>query len=29
MGIVVSENDKGWMGDLRRSIRHKESEIGY
>jgi hypothetical protein len=29
MGIVVSENDKGWMGELRRSIRHKESEIGY
>ena len=29
MGIVVSENDKGWMGDLRRSIRHRESEIGY
>jgi hypothetical protein len=29
MGLIVSENDKGWMGDLRRSIRHKESEIGY
>jgi hypothetical protein len=29
MGIIVSENDKGWMGELRRSIRHKESEIGY
>ena len=29
MGIIVSENDKGWMGELRRSLRHKESEIGY
>ena len=29
MGIIVSENDKGWMGELRRSLRRKESEIGY
>ena len=29
MGIIVSENDSGWMGELRRSLRHKESEIGY
>ncbi len=29
MGLIVSENDKGWMGELRRAIRHKESEIAY
>lgn len=29
MGIIVSENDKGWMGELRRALRHKESEISY
>jgi len=29
MGLMVSENDKGWMGELRRSLRHKESELNY
>lgn len=29
MGIIVSENDKGWMGELRHSLLQKESEIGY
>ncbi|UWZ85114.1 relaxase/mobilization nuclease domain-containing protein [Occallatibacter riparius] len=29
MGIIVSENDKGWMGELRRSLRHKETDISY
>jgi hypothetical protein len=29
MGLVVSESDKGWMGEFRRSLRPKESEIAY
>jgi hypothetical protein len=29
MGIAISESDKGWMGELRRSIRGRLSEISY
>ena len=29
MGIAISESDKGWMGELRRSIRGRASEISY
>jgi hypothetical protein len=29
MGIAISESDKGWMGELRRSIRGRTSEISY
>jgi hypothetical protein len=29
MGIIVSENDKGWMGELRAAIRGRASELGY
>lgn len=29
MGIIVSENDKGWMGELRTAIRGRASELTY
>jgi hypothetical protein len=29
MGLVVSENDKGWMGDLRKAVRARGPELGY
>jgi hypothetical protein len=29
MGLVVSENDKGWMGDLRKAVRGRGPELGY
>ena len=29
MGVAISESDKGWMGELRRSIRGRGSEISY
>lgn len=29
MGIVISENDKGWMGELRAAVRGRGTELGY
>ena len=29
MNLIVSENDKGWMGQLREALRSKEAQIGY
>jgi len=29
MGIIVSENDKGWMGELRTALRGRASEMSY
>jgi len=29
MGIIVSENDKGWMGEFRTAIRGRGPELGY
>jgi hypothetical protein len=29
MGIIVSENDKGWMGELRAAVRGRGRELGY
>jgi hypothetical protein len=29
MGIAISDSDKGWIGELRRSIRGRTSEISY
>jgi hypothetical protein len=29
MGIAISQSDKGWMGELRRSIRGRGSELSY
>jgi hypothetical protein len=29
MGIIVSENDKGWMGELRAAVRGRGRELGF
>ena len=29
MSLIVSENDKGWMGQLREALRRKEAQISY
>jgi hypothetical protein len=29
MGIILSENDKGWMGELRAAVRGRGRELGF